>query len=92
MIVMWKRGLLGFAMIEKKKRGKHGKQEGMRKPMLHWRQYGHMDSKVEWLMCHRGEGGGGGGDWQSAVTQFSGRSECLAQTSLLPPTVREKGG
>lgn len=66
MIVMWKRGLLGSAMVEKN-RGKLGKQEGMRKRMLHWGQYGHMDSKLEWLMCHGGEGGGDGGDWQSAV-------------------------
>ena len=89
MIVMWKRGLLGFAMGQKK-RGKLGKREGMRKCVFHWGQCGRMDSKVEQLMSHRGEGGGDEGDRQSAVTQFSGRSGPLAQMLLFPSAVKER--
>lgn len=81
---------MGFALGEKK-RGKLGKCEGMRKCVLHWGQYGHVDSKIEWLMCHRGEGEGEESDWHSAVAQFSGRSERLAQISLLPLAGRERG-
>lgn len=87
---LWIRGLLGFAMGEKKRR-KLGKREGIRKCVLQWGQYRHMDSKIEWLTCHRGEGGGDKGDRQSAVTQFSGRTERLAQILLLLSAVRARG-
>lgn len=81
-LVMWKRGLLGFVMVEKK-RGKIGKCKGARKCVFHWGQYGHMDSNLnDW--CVRGEGGGHKGDRQSAVTQFCDRSKTLVQNLTFP--------